>query len=403
MTVEEIEELVFSRENVVDADISWFTPSGNRRSAPIYEATVKNEYLTKQRTIKARSLKELHGKAKACMATWSQQEVKQRVIAAKKDAKEQAQAEANQADAHAKKNLEELRNILAHTLDIDDKIDWEAEHDTRKFRRFSFRHAPRKQEPQPQPPPPKPGLTWLLRGRYRRWLTRCNEVQALNESAVVRAQEQWERAIREYETERTEAKQQHAREKQAFLDEQKRFNEALVEFRRRFEAGEPTAIVEYCSRVFEQSQYPEGLLLNHTVEYDEEADFVAVTLEVPSLDSLPMIAGYKFVARGNRINPINLKKKEAKELYESVLDQIVIRTVHEVFESCYIPKVIGVVVNVIVTSVNKGTGLDEVERVRTVIANRGEFETFDLTRIDPAACIERLAQGVGQLNQVASS
>ncbi len=139
--------------------------------------------------------------------------------------------------------------------------------------------------------------------------------------------------------------------------------------------------------------------MSNKVEFDEESRYVVVELELPPLDTIPTVAGYKFVSGGNRVEPISLKKKEIAALYESILDQLVLRTVHEVIEGCYINTVAGMLLNGWVTSVNKATGNDSRKRLRSVVVDRATFEAIDLSRIDPASCIRHLSEGVGQIQE----
>ncbi len=390
MTEADIQEEVFSKHTVVDTTVSWVTPAGRPRTAPIYEAIAVNEYLGKRRIIKDRCLDELQKKVTACMTTWANTEVKKRLVEGKKDAKQKGKAEAERLDAEAREQLFSLRGILKDTLSVDDKIDWGTARDTRKFHRFSFTSPPKLPLINPPFPFPKPGLTWLLRGRYKRWLTQC-------ENAVRENQKFWEADVQKYEVAKEAARSKHSSEKQSYLKEQERFNNALLEFRKRFEAGEALAIEEYCFRVFEQSQYPDCLPIVHSTNYDEESKIVIVELEVPSSAVIPQNGGYKFVSSTNEAKPVPLKKRESSELYGSILDQLVVRTAHEVFESCYISSVTGVIVSAFVADIDKATGLDKRKRVRSISADRKTFEAFDLARIEPSACVAKLSEGVGHI------
>ena len=400
MDESEIRELVISRKHVIEATASWHTPAGNQRSAPIYEAEIENEYLNKQRTVKAKSTDELLIKAKQLLATWAEREILKRVVDSKRDAKEHAQAEAQRLDKEAKEALADAAGLLAATLAIDDRIDWEAERDTQDFKRFTFSKPPQRPEPTRKPLPRlKPGLAWLLRDRFRRWEAACEEEARLHQEAETKAQEEWQEAVRQHEQARKEAREQHKSDKAQFLAEQERANEALVEFQRAFEAEEVPAIVEYCSRVLERSQYPDWLVMSNKVEFDGESRFIVVELELPPPDTTPSTAGCKFVSRGNQAVPISLRKKEVEALYESILDQLVLRTIHEIIEGCHIDKVAGVLLNGWVTTVSKATGNDSRKRRRSVVANRAAFEALDLARIDPASCIRHLSEGVGQIQE----
>ena len=388
-----------SRKLAIEATASWYTPAGTRRSAPLYEAEVKNEYLNKRRTIKDKSTDEIETKARQLVETWAEQEIRKRIADGKLDAKEQAQAEAQRLDKEAQETLADAEGLLTATLAIDDRIDWEAERDTREFRRFSFPKPPQQPPPQRLRLPPEPGLAWLLRGRFRKWEAACEKKVRLHQQAEAKAKQDWQETVQQYEEAKEETRRRHESDKAQFLAEQERSNKALVEFRRALEAGEVSAIVEYCSRVLERSQYPDWVVMSNKVEFDEESRYVVVELELPPLDTIPTAAGYKFVSAGNRVEPIPLKKKAVAALYESILDQLVLRTVHEVIEGCYIDTVAGVLLNGWVTSVNKATGNDLRKRRRSVVVDRATFEAIDLSRIDPASCIRHLSEGVGQIEE----
>ena len=259
--------------------------------------------------------------------------------------------------------------------------------------------------PQPRPAelvlPPMPGLTWLLRGRKRRWEAACEEAQRAHAQEEENKQARWRESVATHNESKTLAERKHEEKRKKFIAEQEKFNLALNEFRQRFEAGHVEAIKEYCSRVLERSQYPEPLTIGHEVEFDAESKYVVVNLELPSQDRVPSVGGYKFVSKGNRSDPIPLKTKEAVALHNSILDQIIVRTMHEVFEGCYIDSVAGAIVNGWVTSLNKATGQDERKQVRCIASDRATFEAFDLSRVEPAACVAKLSENVGQMSGAA--
>ncbi len=64
MNEAESRELVEPKELFIDATANWDTPSGKRRTAPIYEAEIANGYLNKHRTVKAKSTDELEAKVR---------------------------------------------------------------------------------------------------------------------------------------------------------------------------------------------------------------------------------------------------------------------------------------------------------------------------------------------------
>jgi len=278
----------------------------------------------------------------------------------------------------------------------------EQRRDTRLPPEFTFDPPPTQPEPGPCILPDKPSFAWLFWWRQRHWEARCTEAIEEHQQHEARVQLDWQERTRAYVAAKARAKDEHAAIVAKFCDEQVMFNQAVEKFRRRFESGEPAAIEEYCAAVFDSSDYPEVIQVSHSVEFDVEASYVVVNVELPSQDEIPAASGYKFVARGNRAAPVRLKKKELANLHTSIIDQIVVRTMHEVFEACYTTHVKGAIVVGWTTSVNKATGQDQRKQVRCIASDRGHFESFDLSRVEAAACVEKLSENAGYMRGGAS-
>jgi len=392
-----IRRTVESRVEQVVIQAQWLTPAGNQRSAPIYETTLYNAYLAKQRTLKAKSHNELAFKSQECLSKWREQEIQRRIGAAKKDAKEQGKAEAARLDKEAADALKDMASILEATLSVDDRIDWDAERNTRLPPEFTFEPPPAQPEPGSCVLPDKPRLSWLFWWLQGRWEAEC--AQATEEHVRHEAEKQadWQERARAHVAAAARARDDHAAIVANFRAEQETFNRAVDRFRQRFESGEPAAIEEYCAAVFDSSDYPEVIQVSHSVEFDVEASYVVVNVELPSLDEIPAASGYKFVARGNKTAPIRLKKKELANLHSSILDQVVVRTMHEVFEACYTAHVKGAIVVGWTTRVDKATGQDQRKQVRCIASERGTFESYDLSRIEAAACVAKLSENAGYM------
>jgi len=400
MTDEEtIRRNIESRVDQVVIEVQWSTPAGNQRSTPIYETTLNNAYLAKQRTLKAKTHDELALKAQDCLSKWREQEIRRRIGAAKKGAKEQGKAEAARLDSDAAETLKDMASILRATLSVDDRIDWDAERNTRLPPEFTFDPPPTEPDPGSWVLPDKPSLTWLFWWRQRHWQTQCAEAMEEHRQHEARMQLDWQERTRAHVAAKARAKDAHAAIVANFCAEQVTFNQAVERFRRRFESGEPAAIEEYCAAVFDSSDYPEAIQVLHSVEFDVEASYVVVNVDLPSLDEIPAASGYKFVARGNKTAPIPLKKKELASLHTSTLDQIVVRTMHEVFEACYTVHVKGAIVVGWTTSVDKATGQSQRKQVRCIASDRGTFESFDLSRVEAAACVARLSENAGYMGE----
>ncbi len=368
-----------------------YTPSGRPRSAPVYVATIMNTTLGKSRTVKDKTFEGVRFTAENQLRAWAELELKALITQARKDAKEAAAEAAEEASRRAIEYLEELKNILNYTLSFDDRIDWASLEDHREFPAFRFSNAPMKSAPPVQPTiPKKPFFAFLIPAIARKWETNRTSIIKMHEEALTQHDLHHEATVNKWRIEKETAAKEYEKERDKFLALQEKRNRSVASYQKRFEQGDPDAIVEYINAVFERSNYPEGIAREYVSAYDSSAKTLVVNVSLPNQDSIPDVIEYKFVAKTGECKPISMKKKEHDELYDDIIKQIIIRTIHEVFESIYTKHVMTVVVNGWVTYLDKATGNDQTSCIISVSADREKFETFNLTRIDHSECIKSL-------------
>jgi restriction system protein len=123
---------------------------------------------------------------------------------------------------------------------------------------------------------------------------------------------------------------------------------------------------------------------------DNDPETVIVDLDVPRLDEVPQHASYRFDVQRDEIVPHPLAQGALADLYDGVVYQTGLRTLHEAFECDYAEVVKRVTVNLFATKVNPATGTDERICVATCEATREQFSGFDLARVDPRECFRAL-------------
>jgi restriction system protein len=374
-----IRDEVATRAESVKLVEDWLTPSGRQRHIPMFEVFIENEYLQRSRCIKARSGIEAEQKAREQLQKWRDAEIRARLNEAKEDLRQQASDMTDQAKAEQ----QAIRSILDATLGVDDALDWSS---LREARNFQSRPCV---ELLASPQPPKRTFWMYLlvplwrrkleayQAEYRRWQTRRK--RSLEEHEL-------QQALEHARFEKAKA------EKNAFVDA----------FRAAYEQGRPEAIMEYTSMVFERSVYPDGFSPKHACRFDPSARTIVIDLDLPNPEEIPTMSGYKTADRNRRLEALHVKPKERDALYESAVQQTVLRTIHEVFESDRPGHVQGVVVNGYTTVTNQATGHDARSCIISVDASREKFEAIKLGGIAPAECIKGLKGVVaGPLSQVA--
>jgi len=160
--------------------------------------------------------------------------------------------------------------------------------------------------------------------------------------------------------------------------------------KKRYKEKHPKAIEEYCDLVLNRSKYLDYFPHNWVLEYREDSRIVVVEYDLPAPDQLPTIESYKYVKSRDEISVKNLTQTTQKKLFESIIYQICIRTIHELFEADVINALDAVAFNGLVTNRNPATGIQETKLIMSIIANKSEFITFDLSKIEPKATFKHM-------------
>ena len=178
--------------------------------------------------------------------------------------------------------------------------------------------------------------------------------------------------------------------KKKFEEEKERDNEALESIKVRYNQNDPKAIEEYCDLVLTNSQYPDYFPKNWILEYREDSRILIVEYELPYPDQLPTIESYKYIKSRDELTEKVLNQATQKKLYDNVIYQICIRTIHELFEADVINALDAVGFNGLVTNTNPATGIKETKLIISVMANKDQFITFDLSKVDSKATFKHM-------------
>ena len=175
-----------------------------------------------------------------------------------------------------------------------------------------------------------------------------------------------------------------------FEKEKQRNNNALEEIKSRYKNAEPKAVEEYCDLVLTSSNYPDYFPQNWLLEYRADVRMVVVDYDLPSPDQLPTVESYRYIKAHDEIAEKPLTEAARKKLYDSVIYQVCIRTLYELFEADTVGTVETVAFNGLVTSTNPATGIRETKTIISVSAAKDEFMAFDLSQVEPKATFKHL-------------
>jgi restriction system protein len=189
------------------------------------------------------------------------------------------------------------------------------------------------------------------------------------------------------------ARSEHRATVDATNAEASRQHAEVDQFEKEFTAGEPDAVVNYFSMVLEASAYPDGFPQKYKIAYVPESRQVVCEYELPTVEVVPPCKSYKYIKTSDSISESARPGIQIKTIYASVIAQMTLRTVHEIFESDDGRHVDTIVFNGLVDTVDPGSGRSIRPCLISLRTTRDTFLELDLRRVTPLACLTHLSAG----------
>lgn len=377
-----------------------YTSSGNISS---YGIDLLFKELNLRKSIKSKDLNVLQNKIEDTFFAWDnkyESHLKKTHHANKAD-------EVNELNALAVKQLEELNGILAHTLDIDDTIDWDLLERKDVFKlsdeELDSEHANFiKRDKQGKPLSFEKLEVWPIKPEFEKVKSEFGLLSKM--FGAKKIEEEYKKRVDDYTQEvqeindKNQAREdvfntlssRYERKREQFYQEQSDDNDTLMSFKQRYTAKEKDAIEEYCALVLENSQYPDYFPSESDLSYVPESGIVIIDFTLPAPDTIPSAESFSYVKTRNELKEKHRTEAAQKKLYDSVIYQICIRTIHEIFEADAAEVIEAVSFNGIVTNINPATGKETTRTIISILAKKAEFMEFDLSRVDPKATFKHL-------------
>ena len=332
---------------------------------------------------------------------------------------EAMEAEAEERNLQLEELNADLESLLATTLGVDDYVNLEsfriiAEHPP--FTGSNLEAAiqppapiPAPLEPTFVPPEPPRGLIASLFGKKKHAAVTAEALKA-HELAL----KEWRRMIEELPARREVAAKAHAQAEAHRLValEVARIKYAkecaareahAAEHNRRVDElianlgyGTPEAVQEYVSIVLSNSAYPGHFTVTHEFEFDPASAELKLRVLVPGPDTIPEIKAYKYTKSTDEVTSTPMSQKACRDRFGSVVHQVALRSIHEVFESDRRGIIRTISLEVGSNTIDPATGLPTYVPFVVAGAERQLFLTFDLSAVVPMRTLERLGAAVSK-------
>ena len=376
-----------------------------------YQVEVWHDGLNEHRVLSDRDIGVLENKLNAQLNRWDEKYEKHLEREERAARREAGLSAAEAATREAQQALEACRNILGHTLDVDDRVDWDSlknhspmtrdpkgtegiEYAPVNGRPIDYQRAARPSGSAPTYAPPKFGFLDQFSS------TRRNRKEEAARIAFEQAQQQWQdgldRADRiDEERQGTLDAEQNewAAQEAEYLARQEAANAEVDTFRRNCEQGvsdDGRAIEEHAELVLDESKYPEWVSVDFELGYKVSTKTIVVEYRLPLEDSTPTVKSVSYVQSRDELKESFVSEREKTALYENVLYQIALRTIHELYEADEVSAFDAVVFNGWIESIDPATGQLRDSCIMSVQAGREEFLSLNLAEVEPRACYRAL-------------
>ncbi|HEV8559505.1 MAG TPA: hypothetical protein VGR06_24450 [Actinophytocola sp.] len=326
---------------------------------------------------------------------------------------EAQQTKVESLNADLREELAAIDSILESTLAVDDYVDLEKLRRVAEHPRFQSAHltalpppasiaAP--PEPYFQPPAPPTGISALFAKKKHAAATAAAEAQFDHAHAA------WRAMVAEIPRRQLAAAEQHQvaegerlrrlasdrRRYEAECEERQRVADAenarLDDLINRLAISEPEAIDEYVGIVFGNSIYPDVIAANSDIDFSYSSDLreLSITLLFPPPEVIPTTKSFRYVRAGDEIAETKLTQKDFSTRYANLINNMTLRTVHEVWESDRTGKIDSISLVGGVNHVDPAVGKDVFVRLIALAVSREDFLQIDLTRITPFETLKHL-------------
>lgn len=235
--------------------------------------------------------------------------------------------------------------------------------------------------------PPEPGALMRMvpgwRGRYEAQQMRADE-------EFKAAHAEWQHLEKERKKRRKQLADRDNRHQQAVSEVQTqhlRMDELAADAR----TGKQYAVEDYVRYALETSTYPRGFPVKFGLRYLPSRKNLLMEYEFPvAHDIIPAEASWKYVKTRDAIEPKLITAAEINRIYKSVLAQVTLATLYEVFTVDTFRHIETIFFNGFVNDDDPTTGRPIQPRLVSLRADRDEFLDRDFSRLNPVKALQSL-------------
>ncbi|WP_255483381.1 restriction endonuclease [Cedecea sp. P7760] len=305
---------------------------------------------------------------------------------------EARQDEVLDLNSELKEAITSLSNILEHTLEFDDSIDFKT---LKKIPKFEDFRTPEHLLPEAEPEliVVKTPAAWKMifpwvKNKYLRGIQDA-------EVCYTRRKEEYSQRAAEKHLELDSLLSDYEQCKAAYLEEINTQHEEVDQFEQDYLSCVPDSVLTYCEMVLTRSEYPEtGFPQSFRLAYLSESKELVVEYVLPEISIVPQQLEYKYVKTRDAIDSKARKIGEIKSLYQNIIAAVTLRTLHELFEADKASALNSILFNGVIDTIDPSSGHDINVTLVSTRAHKDDFMQIKLDRVEKSACLKSLGAHV---------
>ena len=367
-----------------------------------YSYTLTHPGLGRSRVIKAETRNELQQKVDAQSRIWNDMYARQRQASAKRQASankaahlQEAQEESESRTREAQGILNSIRATLPSSVGHRFTFSWDDRRNHVPYPiaqpEVTYHNFPVQPQPTDAAYTPHFGILDKIVG-------------PLHDKKVAECQLLYQQALSNWESTCAQLGQSNDRleadylariekwktDKHAFEQTQAKAVAATDLKLQRYRSGSAPEVVEFNTKILEQSPYPEFFEKSFDLDFNGVKRVLIVNYDLPAFDDFPKLESVKYVKAKDTFAESTLSAKAASELYASFVFQVCLRTVQEIFASDVAKVINGVGFNGYVSATNPATGHVDRTCIMALNTTPTVLSPLNLTKVDAEECFQGL-------------
>ena len=297
--------------------------------------------------------------------------------------------EATAKTAAVDRQIATLQALLRESLSRDPRIDLATLHRRAKVPPLELgqlaRPLPAPQWTDFEPEPPR--AFGRMFGGQARYEAACEQARR----AFARAQADHRHQEAQRHRQVSEARQAHDRQAAEAQRQVDAHNAHVDQLEAGLRQHDRHAVSEYVQIVLDRSPYPAQFPARRSAGYVPESSLLAIEWYLPLVDVVPKFKTFRHIKTRKVIEPTLRPVPEVRQLYQSVIAQIALRTLREIFAASPEDLISTVVFNGRVRDTDPLTGQKIQPHLITLRATREKFTTLilDEPKFNPVECVRR--------------